>query len=113
MKHPGDVTRTHAHRRQRGSVYLAVLGASTIVFIVGAAAMLGVRLQNATTTLDAEVTAAQQHAVAAIDLGRWWMTFVPGWRADSGASVSNQIPFGSGAMALNLSDPIDNDLADS
>lgn len=112
MKQTFAPARNRSHR-QRGAAYLAVLGASTIILIVGVSAILGVRVQNRTAVLQYDVACARNHAISAVELARFWMTRDAGWRIVRGDGVwVDELPLGEGTISLLVRDPVDNDIAD-
>ena len=74
--------RSTYRRRARcgGGVYLAVLGAATIVTVIGVSALLAVTVQRRISTATGEATAARFHAQAAIELALHQLANDPNWR---------------------------------
>jgi len=105
----------HATRvRQRGSVYLTVIGASAIVMIIGVSAIMAVRVQGRTVALNSDVIAARNHAQSAIEWGRLMIARDDQWRTTRGAGVwLADMPIGDGSMSLTVLDPVDENIANS
>jgi Tfp pilus assembly protein PilX len=97
---------------RRGSAYLIVLAAAMIVATLGLGALLAVRSQNRAARALMDAAEARQNAHSAIELGRLWISQDPKWRSNrpNGAWATNQ-PMGAGSYSLEVTDPLDGDLA--
>jgi len=92
--------------------YLAVLAVTMIVATMGLGALLAVRAQARTANLMGDVSEARLYALSAIELGRLWTSQDANWRSNrsNGVWVANQA-IGSGTFTLEVTDPIDGNLA--
>ena len=92
--------------------YLLVLAATMIVATIGMGAMLAVRAHARIANAAGEIAEARLYALSAIDLGRLWISQDPKWRTNrtNGVWVTNQ-PIGAGTFTLEVTDPIDGNLA--
>ncbi len=100
-------------RRRTGGVYIAVLGTSLIVALLGISALLGQRIQNRMLVAAADIRQAQLNADAAVELALLNMKQNENWRGD----FSNGNWFvgrgtTAGVCTVNVADPIDAILAD-
>ncbi len=97
---------------RRGLAYLAVLAVTAIVATMGLGALLAVRVQARAANLMDEVAEARLGALSAIELGRLWISQDSNWRTNrsNGVWVSGQA-IGSGTFTLEVTDPIDGNLA--
>ena len=97
---------------RRGSVYVAVLVASTIVSVIGLSALSATRSQQRASQGEADFVEAKFYAQSAIDMGLFDMSADSGWRDNypSGNWWVNQ-PIGAGKYTLNAIDPIDGSLS--
>lgn len=97
--------------RSRGTIYIAVLGVSLIIFVIGMAALLNIRIQTRTVALSADSAQARLYARSAVELGMLYINGDPNWRTDygNGAWFTNQ-PVANGFMSLTAADPLNNDL---
>jgi len=104
--------RKRAKTRRRGSAYLVVLAVSMIVATLGLGALLATRAQARAAALLGEEAEARYYALSAIELGRLWIAQDPQWRTNrqNGVWASNQ-PIGSGTFTLEVTDPVDGNLA--
>ena len=98
--------------RRRGSAYLVVLAVSMIVATLGLGALLAIRAQARAAALLGDEAEARYYALSAIELGRLWIAKDPQWRTlrQNGVWASNQ-PIGSGTFTLEVTDPVDGNLA--
>lgn len=97
--------------RERGSVYILVLGASLLVAAIGVSSLLAARVQRKTVTASAEMIQARELARTAIDRGLWEVKNNPAsWRAVFKAGTLSNKPFGGGTFTLIAVDPADGDL---
>ena len=94
--------------RRRGSVYLVVLGLSTLVTILAIGAIgAGLAQRHGSESLN-DAADARSYAAAAIDLGRLMISQDATWRTDktSGPWISG-MAIGAGSCSLGVTDPID------
>ena len=97
---------------RRGSAYLAVLAVTVIVATMGLGALLAIRAQARSAAALADAAEARQYALNAIELGRLWIRKDAQWRTNrtSGAWITQQA-FGDGTFSLEVTDPVDGNLA--
>lgn len=93
---------------RRGSVYVAVLVASTIVSVIGLSALNAARAQQRASQNEADFAEAKFYAQSAIDMAMYSITTDGNWRQDfpDGNWWANQ-PIGAGTYTVNVIDPID------
>ncbi|MGQ9574698.1 MAG: hypothetical protein ACUVUC_05225 [Thermoguttaceae bacterium] len=98
--------------RRRASTYLVVLAVALIVATMGLGALLAVRAQLRAASSLADAAEARWYALSAVELGRMWINKDPAWRTNrtTGLWASEQ-PLGSGSFTLEVTDPVDGDLA--
>ena len=99
-------------RTSRGSVYLPVLAAAAIVTVIGLSAMWISRLQARRVSLQRAKARAELCAAAAIEFGLQRIYAVSSWR-NMGTTWADDLPLDEGTFSLTVTDPSDNDLADS
>lgn len=94
--------------RRRGGIYIAVLGASVFVAIVGLAAMAQVRSQRASVESTVNATRARHAAEAGVELAAQWVAADSNWRQNrnSGAWRSG-LDIGGPLCTVEGIDPID------
>lgn len=98
--------------RQRGSVYILVLGVSLLVTVLGVGALMAVRVERDRATLDADAQQARRLAESAIDLALLEINNDPAWRTTHTDDVwVGEQSFAGGAIDWKLDDA-DGDLAD-
>lgn len=105
--------RSNAHRRRAG-MYVAVLGAATLVAVIGLSALTLARIQHRTGQGTSDQAEARLYARSAIEMGLFWMNGNPDWRTGfpNGAWATNK-PIGNGSFTLEGIDRVDADLANS
>jgi len=100
--------------RCRGGVYLAVLGASMIISILGVAGLFAVNLQ---AKISVSANNAMRAAVAcdsAVELARTQLRSSDSWRsAFSNNTWTSDITFDGGTIAFKLIDEIDSNLSNN
>ena len=103
-----------SHHGRRGSVYVAILGASMIVTVIGLSALLATRIEHRSVAGAGDFAKARFYAVSAID--RMLLVIQQGseWRKlfAYGALPASQ-PIGNGSMGIEAIDPVDGDLANN
>lgn len=106
----------HTLRRRRGSIYVIVLSATSIVVLAGLSGLASVRVKHRTVVLEQSwddagglAQSAVEHALIAIDSDRWWRETCEDWEA----VYRPEIPLGSGTMSWRLDDLVDSNLNDS
>ena len=92
--------------------YLAVLAVTMIVATMALGALLAVRAQARAANLMSDAAEARLYALSAMELGRLWISKDANWRANRshGVWVAGQ-PIGSGTFTLEVTDPLDGNLA--
>ncbi len=100
--------------RRAGGVYIAVLGTSLIVALLGLSALMGQRIQNRMLTATSDIRQAQLNANSAVELALLTMKQDANWRTNytNGDWFTNR-GTNAGACSLNVTDPVDSDLANS
>lgn len=95
---------------RRGSIYVAVLGASMIVVVIGVGALLAVRARARTVEVANEAEEARLCARSGIELARLWISQDPNWRsALSGSPWTIEQQIGNGTVVLEVIDQVDGD----
>ena len=99
-------------RAQPGSAYLAIVGATMLVAVIGFAAVTAARVQLRVSERSGDVLAARSLARSAVQIARVYMDREPDWRRarPNGVWVERQ-PLDGGAITIEVIDPTDNDLA--
>jgi hypothetical protein len=106
--------RKKSRHARRGGVYIAVLGTSLVVALLGIAALTGQRLQNRMLSAAADMRQAELNANTAVELAllamkqdaNWRTTYTSGdWFIKRGTDA--------GSCTANITDPIDGDLANN
>lgn len=100
--------------RRMGGVYIAVLGTSLIVALLGITALMGQRIQNRVLAAAADIRQAQLNANTAVELALLTMKQNANWRATQphGQWFAGR-GTGAGTCTLNVTDPVDANLANS
>jgi len=103
----------HLHRR-RGSMYVAVIGCSLVITVIGVSALLATRIERRAAEGTSDLSDARVYAQSAVYLGMYMIQSDPNWRTtrSSGVWKSNQ-PIGDGTYSLSGVDPIDGILSNS
>ena len=107
--HPA-CTRHARHARQRGSVYLAVLGASMLVTLIGVSAVMAVRIQGREAEAARTASAARDHARSAVELALLETRTNPDWADNTDWRTAR--PIGRGWLTYRFlpdSGTLDND----
>lgn len=101
-------------QQRRGSMYVAVLGCTMAITVIGVGALLATRIEGKSAGGVMDVTAARLYAQSAIDYGMWTIYNDPNWRSTmvNGAWKTDQ-PIGNGIFSLTVVDPRDGDLSNS
>lgn len=100
--------------RRRGSAYIAILGVSLMLSVVGLTALVSVRVDRRATQAGSDFTQARLLAQSAIEMGIRSIGKTQTWRSTytNGAWESNR-PLGVGRYTLEGVDPNDGVLANS
>ena len=100
--------------RQRGSVYILVLGASLIVAVIGISSLMAARVQRRAVVASSDMTQARELARTAIDRGLWEVKVnVMSWRTTFSDGTLTNISFAGGTFSLVAVDPIDGNLTNN
>ncbi len=107
--------RTHDIRRRpgrRGTVYIAVLGISLLVVIIGLSTLLAVRVERRAASATEAAVQARLGAESVTDLALCWITADSNWRSTytSGTWAAAQTVDGT-TFSLKLVDELDGNLA--
>jgi hypothetical protein len=100
--------------RERGSVYILVLGASLLIAAIGVSSLMAVRIQRRAASIAADKIQAREMARSGIDRVLLDIKLVPDtWRVDLKAGSFSTGTFANGTYAIAAVDPVDNNLTDS
>ncbi|KPK80122.1 MAG: hypothetical protein AMJ81_12455 [Phycisphaerae bacterium SM23_33] len=110
-----SVTRPRGRRRRQGTAYIAVLGAATIVTIIGLSALVIARLQRRMAGRTNDFAEARLYALSGVDMGLLQIKKNPGsWRSDFAVgSLPTDRPIGRGTFSVVAADPVDGDLTNN
>lgn len=109
-----DQALSRAISRERGGVYLAVLGASMIISVLGVAGLYAVNLQARISVNSNNAMRAAIASESGIDYARLQMTLLPGWRTEiKHDSWTTPIPFDGGTLAFKVVDETDGSLTNN
>jgi hypothetical protein len=109
------------HRR-RGSMYVAVIGCSLVVTVIGVSALLAARIERRAAEGTSDLSDARVYAQSAIDLGmytilsdaNWRINKTNGyWRGNCDVKPPQLVAIGDGGYCLKVVDPIDGILSNS
>jgi hypothetical protein len=102
---------------RRGGVYVAVLGVSMLVAVIGLAAMASMRVQRRSAATANAIAQARLNAIAAVEIGANWVNDnSSSWRtlytaaAALNTGIAGTITMPSGTGKATLSDPIDSNI---
>lgn len=113
----------HGNRQaRRGGIYVALLGASTLVMLIGLSAITAGRVYTRASVQGADAVEARRHAQSAIDLAMLWIARDGNWRADYPHVIYNgagndtlrwgmQRTIESGAVSVTATDIVDGSLS--
>ena len=107
--------KSRSHKQNRaGGVYIAVLGASLVVGLLGASALVGQRIENRTVTASSDIRQAQLNANSAIEMGLLVMKQESNWRSSrSNGPWFSSRDTGAGTCQLEVIDPHDGNLSNN
>ncbi len=102
------------NKRRRGSMYVAVLGSTMVITVIGMSALMLARVERTSAEGTADLSAARFYAQSAIEMGQHKIHQDSNWRTTytSGAWESNRT-IGSGTYTLEGIDPVDGNLSNS
>src|SRR4051812_21336564 len=104
------------NKNRTGSIYIAVLGTAMMIALLGMSALIGQRLQNRMISAATDMRQAQLNANSAVELALLTMKQDTSWRTtySNGNWFTNRSAgAGSGTCTLNVTDPVDGNLANS
>ena len=95
-------------------MYIAILGASVTVMIIGLSALMTIRVERRATRGTTDFSCARLYAQSAVELAYFMMNDDPNWKTtqDSGTWLEER-PIGDGLLTLEVVDPINDDLTTS
>jgi hypothetical protein len=97
-----------------GGVYVAVLGASLIISLLGISALVGQRIQNRAVAASSDIRQAQLNANSAIEMGLLIMKQESNWRSSrSNGPWFSSRDTGAGTCRLEVIDPHDGSLSNN
>jgi hypothetical protein len=105
---------TNKKLNRTGGVYIAVLGASLVVGLLGISALVGQRIQNRAVGASSDIRQAQLNANSAIEMGLLIMKQESNWRSSrlNGPWFSSR-DTGAGTCQLEVIDPHDGNLSNN
>ncbi len=100
--------------RQRGSVYILVMGASLLVALIGISSILASRVQRRSVQGTSDMMQAKENARVAIERGLWTAKAFPAsWRASIGSGANDTVNLAGGTSQYTGTDPVDGDLTNN
>lgn len=101
------------HRSRRGAAYVLVLGASLLVFVIGASALAAMTIVSEGTEQIEDAHDAELLAPSGIEWAMTTLASDANWRTDTSNNLwSSNIPYGRGVFKWKVRDVSDADLAD-
>jgi hypothetical protein len=88
--------------QHRGSAYVAVLGASMLVAVIGIAALTVVRADRVEAQADEDIAQARANAIAAAELAANWIDTTPAFRSSYAGMRSNTGLLNTGGFAMPM-----------
>ena len=100
--------------RRRGTLYVAVLGCSLVVTVLGVSAVMATRIDGRAMRGSADLIAARNLAQSSVDIGFSTISSESAWRTarTPGAWRSSQAA-GEGVISLSVADPVDGVFTDT
>lgn len=104
---------TRRRHFRRGSAYVAILGAATIIMVISIAAVLSARVRTRSAGWVGDITKARNYAECGMQWAFYRISQVPDWRTryPNGLWVENQA-IDDGTFSVWVTDPADGDLTD-
>lgn len=100
------------HGTRPGSAYVAVLGAATVLAVMGLGAMAAMRAQRASILLQHQTREARFLAESGVQLAMQWIAADANWRVNRPNGVwASDVPLGRGRLTIAVTDPVDGNLA--
>lgn len=101
----------HPARWRRGSIYIAVLGASLIVVTLGVGGLLATRAAGRSATAQNDMADARSLAGSGLELARLWISQDSNWRTTRGSGTwVSGLALGAGTISIAVSDPLDSNM---
>jgi hypothetical protein len=97
--------------RQRGAAYIAVLGTSLLISVIGVTAILLAQVESRAGQRASDADEARLYARSAVEWGRRHIRETPAWRDGSGTLCAG-LAIGAGSFTVQAMDPLDGDLGD-
>jgi len=110
--HPVWRVRHRRHTTRPGTIYVAVLGAATIVMILGLSGLTAVRIKARTANAEGESKKAHRSAHSAIVQGLFHIQTDSNWRTTFTNGTWVPYTFGGANLSWKVVDEQDGDLAD-
>jgi hypothetical protein len=99
--------------KRQGGIYIAVLATALVTALLGMSAMIGQRLQNRAIASASDIRQAQVNANSAIELALLTMKQNANWRTTfANGNWFVKRTTGKGSCTVNVTDPVDANLAD-
>lgn len=97
---------------RRGTAYVIVLGTTMIVAALAATALTTTRIRHRYASESIDASIARQCAADGIEAARLWIRKDAAWRTTRTAGVwATNLPMGAGSVTIEVSDPVDGNLA--
>src|SRR6185295_3278033 len=101
-------------QRRTGGVYIAVLGSSMIIALLGMCALIGQRIENRLVVASTDIRQAQLNANTAVELALLTMKQDVNWRTNySNGNWFTNRSTGNGTCTVNVVDPVDGNLSNN
>lgn len=99
---------------RRATAYAAVIGATTLITVIGLTALTAIRVESRQSREDGDFSKAMFYARSAIEKGLYIVASEPGWRSSRPNGIWEQDKeIGDGTYTLKGQDPIDALLANA
>lgn len=101
-------------QRRRGSIYVAVLGSTMVITVIGMSALMLARVERTSAEGTGDFSAARFYAQSAIEMGQHKIRQDSNWRTTYTSGVwEASRALGSGTYTLEGIDPVDGNLSNS
>jgi len=99
------------HHARRGGIYIAVLGSSMLVTLIGLSALMLVRGQRLQVNAAIDTDQARLNAEAGAELAIQRIASDSNWRTTfASGTIANKLPLSSGTYSVTVTDPVDGNL---
>ncbi len=98
---------------RRGGIYLAVLGTAMVVAILGLSALTVVRLEQLASETTSDGIKARAYAESGVELAMLQINQNAGWRLLPNGTWETNQPIGEGVYTIQVTDPLDGNLANN